>query len=248
MTHQVAGLGTAFMLLSAARPLGAQTPARPSWIITAYVGGGEGGPSQSMVTHLQRVGGFSAKNVCFFASCIDFPRFHRPAPQWSVALGHTLGRRLGVRTMVSGGSLGWASGEGDSGSITWHWSATTVGAQLTFDLPPAQWLKDAAFGASFGAGPVMAWVRSGRGVPRAYPADSNSQVTRLGLELRAAGTLWHGAQRHFSWGFEFVYRFLPGRAEGPYVLDSGSGALPRYDVKYNHFTVGTMAGVRFRFP
>ena len=236
------------MLVAARLPLNGQTPSRPSWIITAHVGGGEGGPSQSLVAHLERMGGFSAKSVCLYVSCIDFPRVIPASPQWSVALGHSLGRRLGVRTIVGGGSLGGASGEGGSGSISWHWSATTVGAQLTYDLPPAQWLKNDAFGATFGAGPVMAWVRSGRGVPGAYPADSNSEVTRLGLELRAAGTWWHGKQRHFFMGLEVGYRFLPGRKEGPHVLDAGSGELPSYHVAYHHFTAGLVAGVQFDFP
>ena len=201
-----------------------------------------------MVAHLRRVGGFSAHGVCFYASCLDFPRFHRPAPQWSVGVGHTLGPRLGVRVIAGVGSLGSASGEGTSGTISWHWSATTVAAHLTYDLPPAQWLKDAAFGASFGAGPIMAWVRSGRGVADAYPADSNSVVTRLGLELRAAGTMWSGTNRHFFLGLEFGYRFLPGRTEGPYPLDTGSGALPQFDVGYNHLTAGAVTGVRFSLP
>ncbi|HKA60361.1 MAG TPA: hypothetical protein VKD28_17220, partial [Gemmatimonadales bacterium] len=183
-----------------------------------------------------------------YVSCLDFPRVGAASPQWSVALGHTLGRRLGVRAIVGGGSLGWASGEGGGGSITWHWSATTVSGQVTYDLPPAQWFKNDAFGATFGAGPVMAWVRSGRGVPGAYPADSNSEVTRLGLELRAAGTWWHGKQRHFFMGFEVGYRFLPGRTEGPHVLDSGSGELPSFNAAYHHLTVGVVAGVQLDFP
>ncbi|HET9387655.1 MAG TPA: hypothetical protein VFO67_21145 [Gemmatimonadales bacterium] len=241
MTLQTLVVGAALILTQT-------PPARPLWTISGYLGGGEGGPGASMASHLERVGGFESKSVCFYVGCPDFPRFHRPARQWSVALGHTLGRRLGVRAMVGAGSFGWATGEGTSGSITRHWSATTVSAHLTYELPPAQWLKEAAFGASFGGGPILAWVRSGRGVPDAYPTDSSSEVTRLGVELRAAGTMWPGKHRWFFLGLEAGYRFLPGRTEGPYALDTGSGALPSFDVAYHHFTFGMVTGVRFPFP
>lgn len=201
-----------------------------------------------MVSHLERVGGFSGKHVCFFASCLDFPRFQNPAPQGYVAVGHTLGRRLGVRVMVGGGELGSASGDGPSGTINWHWSETTAALQLTYDLPPVQWLDDTGFGATFGAGPLFAWVRSGRGVLDAYPKDSTSVVTQVGLELRAAVTAWPYKGRHYFFGLELGYRFLPGRTEGPYPLDTGSGALPAFHASYNRLSAGGVVGLRFSFP
>lgn len=196
---------------------------------------------------MRRVGGLGS-HVCFYVPCIDFPRSARAAiagQQAFVAVGHTLGSRFGIRVIAGGGGFGSASGDGPSGTISWHWSMTTAAAQLTYDLPPAQLLHDVAFGATFGAGPVFAWVRSSRGMPDAYPADSNSQVTRLGLELRTAGTVWTDKRRRFFFGLELGYQFLPGRREGPYPLDTGSGALPAFDATYNHAVGGFVMGLRF---
>jgi hypothetical protein len=251
------GAHIALIVLPTVLHAATQTPTsapRP-WTIDLVMGGGWGGPPHAMKDHLLKVGGFDSR-VCT-VSCINHPRVHRPEQmQLTVGVAGPIGRRLGARVFLGGGPLGWTAGDGDSGSVAWHWSIFSVGAMLTaetfrsglpdhvvtFDLKPGT--EKMSFSGWIGAGPVVAWLGSGRGAPDAYPGDSNSYVMRLGVQAEAGIRM--RAMREMSLGLSASYRLVPKRREGPYTLDTGSGVLAAFDSNYSLFMLSGVLGFHFR--
>ncbi len=239
----------AFLLPAAAVPAAAQTPpksARP-WSIDVLMHYATTGPAEGMTAHLQRVGGYDGQDVCF-VSCRDYPSSAGDQAQLTIAVARSVGKRVQVRAFAGGGKLGWTSGDGDSGSVAWHWSIFTAGALLALEAPllPRRPVSPDSLRTTvwLGAGPIIALLWSGRGVDDAYPSDSNSSVTRFGAE--AQGGIRFRAMPAMSIGVFASYRLIPSRPEGPYSLDTGTSTLPAFESNYSTFTFGVSLGFHFR--
>lgn len=182
------------------------------------------------------MGGFDQQNGCFLGYG-DFPSANAPGPQWSIGVRRRVAGRIGARAIAGGGTLGWSFGLGDSGSVTRNWSSTSVGALLTIELPPVFWL---------GAGPVVAWLRSGRGAPGGYASDSGWHAIRGGIRFEAG--VRSSARKPAFFSLSASYRLVPRRSEGPYALDHGYRELPPFEANYSLLTIGAGVGARFRLP
>jgi hypothetical protein len=229
------------MLLAWTLPLAGQVPADRPWFIAAFLGPGVGGPGDDMAAHLGQIGGFDASG-CDFLGCFDYPSVDKPGLQWSVSAGRSISGSFGAKASVGGGDLGWVLAGGDSGTVSRHWSSTTLGVLLTVSVMPEIW---------FGAGPAVAWLRSGEGAPdeeEALGSTALATVTETSFGVQLEAGIQSSASKPLFLAATVSYTWLPPHEEGPYPKTTGSGDVPPFDASFGRLVVGLGLGVRFRPP